>query len=829
MSKWLFATKPGIPGLWHTMTPHFTFRLLTVFAALAALPIRQPVTAVEPLRSWVVEQPQFKTLLSDQSAGLRRQGALMWQHLLDVPVGHATAVRWGVRYVSEEMYRIHGELQFKLISSGPDRTDDLALAKKYQLRTVPECPRQIRLPNGDYLHILHPDSLRHYFAGVENFLDHPAAGLMWGLFAGDEDDDVAVYRAAMLKRQPVGHDYIHDLNRQVREEFGGGKWGIPAGIKDHDPNPYRWIALYRYVAARLRDRQRQLYQMVKRRAPQLVVTSFDSPGGIYPTEWSELAPFADLFTLQMGYPGGSSRWRATAGFHSKVVSDLTGKDFWPCTHFEHYDYPDSKPAEVLEEVSQIFRNGGTGLHLYLPDTLNISKATGDLRTTYFSSPRRYHTVMNIARFIRSMPQLRLPNYQKTAIVYNDDTIASRPHDNPDLYGQVTQACYTFLGPVATSWFRFIDSGQIARWPTLRDRFDIIYLPAAKYQRPEITVKLHRFVKAGGTLICSDPEAFQTDLWGNDTSHWRTATFGVTVKPAPRPVHIQPSPPAPAKRLPVHGPAYRFTPQKPVKVLAIFDDGTPAITSHKLGRGRAVLFASHLFWPTHVAEPAWRNFFQWFVARMGTPAGFDIWNFKLPETLIWHAPPQKGVCLTNNRVVWRDDRPWFEQNLDSGGSYRYSRPPDTLRADLPDNQIPFSQGRLTDRHQAIHAEKRTARPYEDYQLPETHWIASWSDPRPVTITFDLQQPRALSEVKVWFRTCLAALTCAGSLDGRTWHRLAQATAQRGASGDVYDKSIALRQGPRSRYLRMQFAGRTAGETLTLSEVEIWAAEPAEKPR
>ena len=804
------------------------FRILTVVAAVAGLPASQPVTGVEPLRSWVVAQPQFAALLSEKPPGLRRQGALIWQHLLDVPVGRATAVRWGVRYVSDEMYRIHGELQFKLIASGPARTDDLALAKKYDLRTVPECPRQIRLASGEALHLLHPDSLQHYFAGVENFLRHPEAGLMWGLFAGDEDDDVAVYRAAMLKRQPGEHDYIHDLDRQVREEFGGGKWGIPAGIKNHDPNPYKWIALYRYVAARLRDRQRKLYQIVKRQTPQLVVTSFESPGGVYPTEWSQLAPFADLFTLQMGYPGGASRWRATAGFHSKVVSDLTGKDFWPCTHFEHYDYPDSKPAEVLEEVSQIFRNGGTGLHLYLPDTLNLSKVKGDLRTTYFSSPRRYHTVMNIARFIRTMPELKLPNYQKTAILYNDDTIASRPHDNPDLYGQVTQACYTFLGPVATSWFRFIDSGQIAKWPTLRDRFDIIYLPAARYMRPEITAKLHQFVKAGGSLICSDPEAFQTDLWGNDTSHWRTATFGVTVEPTSRPVHIRPSPPASADRLPVHGPAFRLTPQKPVEVLATFDDGTPAITSHKLGMGRAVLFASHLFWPTHVAKPNWRRFFQRFVTRMGTPAGFDIWNFKLPETLIWHAPPQHGICLTNNRVVWRDDRPWFEQNHDIGGSYHYSRPPDTPRDDLPNDAIPFAQGRLTDRRSAIHAEKKSARSYEDYRLPETHWIASWSEPQPVTITFDLQQRHFLTEVKIWYRDCLAALVCEGSADGQRWYPLAESSAQHGAPGDVYDQTIPLDPDPRSRYLRIRFAGRKAGEVLTLAEVEIWSAESDRQP-
>ena len=83
------------------MKSRSVFRVLTVVAAVAGLQVSQPATAVEPLRSWVVEQPQFEALLSDKPAGLRRQGALMWQHLLDVPVGRATAVRWGVRYVSE--------------------------------------------------------------------------------------------------------------------------------------------------------------------------------------------------------------------------------------------------------------------------------------------------------------------------------------------------------------------------------------------------------------------------------------------------------------------------------------------------------------------------------------------------------------------------------------------------------------------------------------------------------------------------------------------------------------------------------------------------------
>ena len=778
--------------------------------------------AEEPFHSWIIDQPKYRSLLSDEPPGLRSQGGLIWQHLLDVPVGRTTAVRWGVRFVSEEMYRLHGELGFKLIASDPIRTDDPEMARKYGLQTVPECPRQKRLPDGRRLHILHPDSIKFYFEGVTGFLDHRDANRMWGIFAGDEDDDVAVYRSAMLKRQPAGHPYIHDFDRQVRERFGDGRWGIPAGIKNHDPNPYRWIALYRYVAATLRDRQRRLYKLVKSRNRNLIVTSFDSPGGVYPTEWSLMAPYADLFTLQMGYPGGSTRWRATAGFHSKVVSDLTGKDFWPCTHFEHYNYPHSRPEEVLEEISQIFRNGGTGIHIYLSDTLNVSKAKGDLRTSYFSSPRRFHTVMNIARFIRTMPRLKLPTYGKTAILYNDDTLASRPHDNPDTYGQATQTCYTFLGPVATSWFRFIDSAQVIKWPRLHDRFDVIYLPAAKFQRKQITDRLHRFVEDGGTLICGDPEAFQTDLLGNDTSASRTKIFGVTLGSR-----------SPAKEmrvqkfgwngvLPIHSPAFTLKTQPTVEVLATLDDGTPAITSNKLGRGRAVLFASNVLLDQNVANQRWRHFFQAFVKSMGTPTGFGIWNFQLPRSLIWHEPDQAGVCLTNNRIVWREEQPHIHQNVKSGGTYSYSIPPDIRLDGVNSKRVPFTVGRLTDRRTAIHAEKESAAPYIGYKLPESRWIASWSNPKPVVITFDLKQPRTLTQVKLWHRDTLADMTFEGSLEGKTWKPLGKAHGHQGRPGDVYDKVVNLPRNPASRYLRIHFAQRRPGEKLTLAEVELWAS-------
>ena len=63
--------------------------------------------------------------------------------------------------------------------------------------------------------------------------------------------------------------YIKEADRLVREQFGGGTWGIPRGVKSHDPNPYKWIALRRWVNSRMRMRQRRLYELVKSKTPAL--------------------------------------------------------------------------------------------------------------------------------------------------------------------------------------------------------------------------------------------------------------------------------------------------------------------------------------------------------------------------------------------------------------------------------------------------------------------------------------------------------------------------------------------------------------------------------
>ena len=225
----------------------------------------------------------------------------------------------------------------------------------------------------------------------------------------------------------------------------GNQFGIPAGILERDPDPYKWIAYRRFCHAKLRERNRRIHDIVRKYAPGMPIVSTDE-GGVYSYEQSAQAELFDIFTQQSGPRG---RWRAQVGCVTKVLADLTGKEVWPCVHIENYML-NTTPEETVEEISQVFRNGGTGLHLFLSDIQGSRKWVLDTKVTAVGSPRRWHTLLNIVDLLKTMPVPKYPDYDRTAILFNDDTLAAQPYDAKRPYGEQTESCYTMLGPVARS-------------------------------------------------------------------------------------------------------------------------------------------------------------------------------------------------------------------------------------------------------------------------------------------------------------------------------------------------------------------------------------------
>ncbi|MBC8443228.1 beta-galactosidase trimerization domain-containing protein, partial [PVC group bacterium] len=765
--------------------------------------------AASRARVWQIPDPLFEELLSTEAPKAPRTCALMWAHpIVRIPMLRDTAKCLATRYVLDEICQ-------ELVRHGIVVLGRAAAARERRMASLcypTMAPRGARWK-------LKPESIEYALSDAKSRLQR-GGKILWGVFAGDELNQAVVREGVeLMGNPPASYSFIHEANESLKREFGGGRWGIPVGR--HDSNPYRWIAFRRWCNARLRVRQARLRHVVGQHRRDLRVVSFNPQGCLQSLEWSAQAQHFDIFTHQV-LPRGRDT-SARTGFFTKLLVDLTGKDVWPCVHVEHYKIART-PEETVEILSQVVRNGGTGFHLFLSDISNSNKRVGDTRLCYFGSPRRYHTIMNVIDLARTMPRPVYPANHRTAVLFNDDTIASQPYRSEGEHSRRTEACYLALGPVARSWFTFVDCAQLLVAKNLRERFDTIHLPAARYQRPEIVVALRQFVQHGGTLVCGDASAFQTDTLGNDTASSRSGLFGVQVGDALPARRLAPKIDELGGPLPLKSRALELIPQAPaVKVLATYEDGCAAVTLNSLGEGRAVLFGSNPFHKDAIGDAAWQKFYTRLARWLGAPTGLDIWRFRFPDRVIWSEPQEVGLCLTNNHVVWREELPTFAQNSGLNGSYRYSEPPDALPdGEVAAGSIPFDKGRLTDRRRSILAKKREAAAYSDYELSATHWTESWSTPEPLSVTLDLQRAWDPLCAKLWFCDMLPDLTVDGSTDGETWHSQGRAKGSQ-AGADVCDLTIALEGAP-CRYVRVNFGPRPPRQKMTLVEVEVWGKAP-----
>jgi hypothetical protein len=772
-----------------------------------------PAASPEP-RTWVVEDPLFRELLGEEPPGLARDGALMWTHLFNARVLRATAVRFGIEYVYEDAFGTFAENS--LIPLGGSAAGERGeFYERFGIKYL----SYLRAPR-DAAWVLDPDALEAYFEATELLVSEPHPHL-WGVFAGDEVEEQALGQGMdLMADPPEGYDFIHEANADVMERFGGGKWGIPVGRNDR--NPYRNIAYYRWINEQMRLRAERLREVVHAHDPSLPIVGTDPIGGVHGYEFSRQGQYYDIFTHQ--YLPRGKRWRQYLGFLTKVLADLTGSEVWPCVHVENYAFA-TTPEEAVEEMSQVIRNGGHGFHLYMPDTKFGSRAVGDTRVTSFGSPRRHHTVMNVVKMTTRMPRPVYPETGRAAVFYNDTAIQSDGYRAGRTSWYLTEACYTFLGPIARSWFSFIDVGGVLDDPRpLIERFDLIWIPTAPYQQPEVVDAFEQFVRDGGTLICGDPGAFGNDTIGEDTSQRRADIFGVEVGE-----RIEASGIVPARTwigwdgaaLSLPSAAYELKPVGDViSALAYYDDGSAAVTVHRLGDGAAILWGANPFQFAANEDEQWRALFTDLAEMLGMPTGLDIWRFRYPDSVIWREQTASGKCLTNNRVLWQEEVPRFPDNLDTGGSYRYSVAPDAIPESVAGEEpIEFARGNLTDRHTSIHDEKTEAAWYELYKTRDDRWIVGWETTEPVSVTFDFEGLFTVNQLRLWYMHHGPQVSVEGSEDGAHWTPLGGNSGP-DAGADVREMLATLRHDLPVRYVRAIFAERPDDARLTLVEAEVW---------
>ncbi len=498
---------------------------------------------------------------------------------------------------------------------------------------------------------------------------------------------------------------------------------------------------------------------------------------------------------------------------------------WPCVHVENYAY-NTTPEEVRELYSQVWRNGGSGFHLYIPDTANAGKKKGDNRLTQWGSPRRYRAILEIMDRAAHQNKLKFPADEGCRVLFAN--YSHMAFASPRAVQDPVEACYTLLGPLARSWFTFIDEHRIVT-PRSAASAKAIYLPRGRFMDAATRRRLEAFVAKGGVLIVADPHAFEFDIDGSRTATERTRLTGavltgpkshgsrfVTVKPHP----MFPGIDKPERFLLLSTP--NTLELKPGAVaLGEFDDGSPAIVLKKSGAGMVLYFAFQPFSMPAVASDGWRDFFTSLQRGLGFSVRQDIWRFKFPPFKTVDPPGPTGICLTNNYVEFREDEQHLLHNADVDGSYTLSPLPDAAPDDGGGHNIPFSRGDLTDRIAWPQLEKVKPAGYQPYAESIVKWGDTWESPGDVTVTFDFKEPRAILRARIFFSGFLPDVRLEGSADGKTWTSLGTAQG-RNAGEDVLDLTVTGRPSKARRFARLIFGPRTSART-TLAELEVWGKE------
>ena len=771
-------------------------------------------------RVWSVKDPLFSRLLSSTPPGEQRNGTIYWFHNGIPSKLIPFAKEFGIRYSLEEQYKELHDRRFMPITQKSYFSTPLLtqMADKYGFKVLYQPDYRASASEGvpviDGLpYIFDPRSRAAYFKDLEWALRNQR-NYIYAIYTQDEIHERAIKQGVLFfSKMKDTYPYIREVDEQVKAQFGFGKYGMPTSIADD--NPYRWIAYHKWVNKQMLDWQRDTFEMTRHLDPEVKVISVDPVAGHNPFSLDAYGPFVDIATHQL-YPSRNPN-RQEFGFVTKFVVDLVGKPTWPCAHVENYAYS-TTPEETRELMSQVIRNGGKGFHLYIPDVIGDGANEGDTLLTQIGCPARYRAISEILDTTYTMNEVAMPTDPDSAILYSEDNYQAFPARDL-VYPNEPEYAYTFFGPVARTWFKFVNDNMIADGRANLSAFKAVVVPSGKYERAAVVSAITDYVKAGGMIICGDPEAFTYDIDGKSLASARQKLLGAACAPGPRMTSLTFSKTSSIKslrgrKLSVYGRTFVLRPTTGVEVIAKFSNGRPAIIRHKVGRGSVIFFAFNPFTEHAIGQPEWKDAFKGICSDLGLKTGRDIWRFEFPSFKNVYQPDPIGTCLTANYIKWNQEKPIELADAKiAGGEYAYSVAPDAI----PDRGEPtigvaFSQGKLTDRKRAPSVSKSTLVPKD--------FIVSWKTEQPVDVTFDLAGRYPVNSVHLWYSDQLPDLSVYGSADGTNWTRLVGWSKQQPTT-DVLD--LALTWNPKSdiRYVRLSLDKRDPGQMMTLVEAEVWS--------
>ena len=552
------------------------------FSGSAALPFDLPIRPSEPVAGWFTRANYLR---------LYRQTGVKFDVNLELRVAKLAKDR-----------KLHRSWNIKL--KIPARRYNI-LSPGWQKTALREIKRLVpKYRNLPY---------RNYYTGVDEPMVYPP----FGPFATSS----------------FARSFLADVKR---------RYGQPApsasALRTSDPaEGLKWVALNRYTGERYFALRGEQAALIHRLDPAGLVSpnSYAFIHGFIPWDYTKLAGIADVVELdpyvsfdEAKNPG---RGRYNEGFGTKLMSDLTGKRIRTIVQAFPYQGYDPKPEDVWTWATQALRAGATDLSLY-----------GE-NSPRFTRPRVYQAMLDIARNLGGTLLPAPPADPANVVVYATASEAQgQPAailaERPRTLANELYTTYAVLGELAQSAFSFDADTRLAAEPARLAQARTVWLPRGETLDRPFAEALVAWVRAGGTLVVTDPEAFTRAPDGSSLADVRQALVGLPAVPAAgasitvAPATLSSALPSRSLTLPVapgRTGAFAAVPDG-ASVVGANADGSPAVVLRQVGAGQVLAFAGEVMFPKTLDAPGdLAEFATAVLTWRGSLTGVAAWRYEIP--------------------------------------------------------------------------------------------------------------------------------------------------------------------------------------------------------
>ncbi|MGI9540130.1 MAG: beta-galactosidase, partial [Miltoncostaeaceae bacterium] len=411
-------------------------------------------------------------------------------------------------------------------------------------------------------------------------------------------------------KRAVRTAYARRLRRDVQQRYGQRPpaWNAKRTRSPHEQ--LRWVAYSRYVSDRFFSMKREQAALIRRLDPDAVVNPNDFAfiTGFMPWDYTKLSGFADVVEADpyVSFPERDRRGRGryNPGFGAKFLHDLTGKRVRIVVQaFPHSRY-NPRPADLWNWTAQALGGGATDISFFAS------------QNPRFTNRRLYDTMLDVAGAMRGATLPAHPRDPEHLVLYSTASEGqAQPHRNGgDRYrtsGDELYSTYALLGALNGGAFQFEADTRLQREPQRLSSARTMWLPKADVLDRPMAEGLLAWVRGGGTLVVTDPEAFTRTPSGDSLGDVRSALIGAPLGGRRLGTILEVEGdalgaglPADLLSVPVETTPSRAFAAVPsdATVVARFIDGAPAALSRPVGSGRVLAFASDVMSPAALDDP-----------------------------------------------------------------------------------------------------------------------------------------------------------------------------------------------------------------------------------